>query len=93
MHMLGASALVSSMQSVKCWHAKQQVRPLGQNKEHSGEVAVTERVGSQQPMLATQLLTSPVGSLSTWIVFPQEAGGMLERVESKRQEAICTEQG
>lgn len=34
------------------------------------------------------LLTSPAGPLTTRTVFPQEAGGVLERVESRRQGAV-----
>lgn len=35
-----------------------------------------------------RLLTSPAGPLTTRTVFPQEAGGVLERVESRRQGAV-----
>lgn len=47
---------------------------------------------TKQPRPATPaLLTSPAGPLTTRTVFPQEAGGMLERVESRRQKATQTE--
>lgn len=39
------------------------------------------------------LLTSPAGPLTTRTVFPQEAGGVLARVESRRQGAVGTEPG
>lgn len=64
--------------------------------------AVTEGWGSQHslqpngpfgPCEQWWILTSLAGPLSTRTVFPQEAGGMLERVESRTQTAICTEQG
>lgn len=64
--------------------------------------AVTEGWGSQHslqpngpfgPCEQWRILTSLAGPLSTRTVFPQEAGGMLERVESRTQTAICTEQG
>lgn len=41
----------------------------------------------------TRLLTSPAAPLTTGPVFPQEAGGVLERVESGRQGAVGTEPG
>lgn len=41
----------------------------------------------------TRLLTSPAAPLTTGPVFPQEAGGVLERVESRRQGAVGTEPG
>lgn len=41
----------------------------------------------------TRLLTSPVAPLATGPGFPQEAGGVLERVESRRQGAVGTEPG
>lgn len=45
------------------------------------------------PCEQCRILTSLAGPLTTRTVFPQEAGGMLERVESRTQRAIHTEQG
>lgn len=64
-----------------------------------GTRAVTEGRGSQHslqpssPCEQCRILTSLAGSLTTRTVFPQEAGGMLERVESRTERAIYTEQG
>ena len=57
--------------------------------------SLVQSVGSGEAAHArdTQLLTSPAAPVTTGPVFPQEAGGVLERVESRRQGAVGTEPG
>lgn len=83
-------------------HAKQQgaVAAKGQGgqaerRQASGRPrAVSERrgasTGHNQAAHAhgSWLLTSPAGPLTTRTAFPQEAGGVLERVESRKQGAV-----
>lgn len=84
-------------------HAKQQATgtAAGQRGGRQAQGRV-QSVGAGEPAQPdnraahagdTRLLTSPAAPLTTGPVFPQEAGGVLERVESRRQGAVGTEPG
>lgn len=91
-----------NMASRRCGHCNRTGGTSGgvrqvQERTH----AVSEGWGSQHslqpsgpcPCEQCWILTSLAGPLTTRTVLPQEAGGMLARVECRTQRAIRTEQG